>query len=105
MAKKVTAGPDVQPTLDVHLKDIPLKEVIITYSHELFREMPIEWLVATDQPIDALEHLKFVEMIEISARAKDGVRIPGRKSAREEILNTFQKRLDHLKAKLNVRLS
>ncbi|KAJ6613070.1 hypothetical protein B0H10DRAFT_1806281, partial [Mycena sp. CBHHK59/15] len=103
--KKVTARPDVQPTLDAHLKDIPPKEARIPYSHELFREVAIEWLVATYQPIDALEHPKFVEMIEISARAKDGVRIPGRKSTREEIHNMFQTRLDHLKAKLNVHLS
>ncbi|KAJ6599542.1 hypothetical protein B0H10DRAFT_1825408, partial [Mycena sp. CBHHK59/15] len=96
----------VQPTLGAHLKDIPPKEVIIPYSHKLFRQVAIEWLVATDQgPIDALEHLKFVEMIEISARAKDGVRILGRKLTHEEILNMFQKWLDHLKAKLNVHLS
>ncbi|KAJ7923695.1 hypothetical protein B0H13DRAFT_1563166, partial [Mycena leptocephala] len=102
-ARKAAAGPEVQPTLDPHLKNIPAKEVIIPYSHELFREAAIEWLVATDQPIDALDHPKFVEMIDIAARAKNGVRITGRKSTREEIINTFKKRMNFLKEKLNVR--
>jgi hypothetical protein len=37
-------------------------------------------------------------MIEISARAKDGVRIPGRKATRAEI----NRRMEQLSAKLNV---
>ncbi|KAJ7437945.1 hypothetical protein FB451DRAFT_1060662, partial [Mycena latifolia] len=101
--KKKAVAPDIQPTLDDHLKEIPPKEVIIPYSDEAFREAAIEWLVATDQPIDALEHPKFVEMIDISSRAKNGVRISGRKSTRQEILNLFQGRLEQLKDKLNVR--
>lgn len=60
-------------------------------------------LLLTMQPIDALELPKFMEMIEISARAKNGVRIPGRKATREEIINTFKRRLRQLKDKFNVR--
>ncbi|KAJ6527510.1 hypothetical protein B0H19DRAFT_1334850 [Mycena capillaripes] len=91
-----------QPTLDERLREKPAKEVIIPYSDALFREAAIEWLVATDQPLDALEHPKFREMIDIAARAKDGVRIPGRKATRDEIIDTFKRRMDQLKAKLNV---
>jgi hypothetical protein len=55
------------------------------------------------KPIDALEREKFREMIDIASRAKDGVRIPGRKSTREEIIDLFKRRMEQLKAKLNVR--
>jgi hypothetical protein len=41
-------------------------------------------------------------MIDIAARAKDGVRIPGRKSTRKEIIELFKRRMEQLKAKLNV---
>ncbi|KAH9969346.1 hypothetical protein BJV74DRAFT_889793 [Russula compacta] len=40
----------------------------------------IEWLVATDQPISALNHPKFKEMINIAACATNGVKIPGCKA-------------------------
>ncbi|KAJ7346089.1 hypothetical protein DFH08DRAFT_701237, partial [Mycena albidolilacea] len=50
---------DSQPTLDNHLRDIPPKERIIPYSREAFRQAAIEWLVATNQPIDVLDHPKF----------------------------------------------
>ncbi|KAJ6538697.1 hypothetical protein DFH09DRAFT_930198 [Mycena vulgaris] len=101
-AAAATEAATSQPTLKAHLKEIPPKEVIIPYSDEAFREAAIEWLIATDQPIDALEHPKFKEMIDISARAKDGVRIPGRKSTRVEIINPFKKRLGQLKEKFRV---
>jgi hypothetical protein len=41
-------------------------------------------------------------MIEISARVKHGVRIPGRKATRDEIMDLFDRRMEQLKAKLNV---
>ncbi|KAJ7023587.1 hypothetical protein C8F04DRAFT_956605, partial [Mycena alexandri] len=91
-----------QTTLDSSLREIPVKEKIIPYSDALFREAAIEWLVSTNQPIDALDHPKFHNMIEIAARAKDGVRIPGRKATRDEIMDIFKRRMEELKAKLNV---
>ncbi|KAF8179097.1 hypothetical protein K438DRAFT_1604216, partial [Mycena galopus ATCC 62051] len=100
--KETSDAPDSQPTLDNHLRDIPPKERVIPYSHESFRQAAIEWLVATDQPIDCLEHPKFRDMIDIASRAKDGVLIPGRKSTREEIIDLFKRRMDQLKTKLNV---
>ncbi|KAJ7190286.1 hypothetical protein GGX14DRAFT_343158, partial [Mycena pura] len=98
------AGPS-QTTLDASLRGIPLKEKekIIPYSDAVFREAAIEWLIATDQPIDALDHPKFRNMIEISARAKNGVVIPGRKATRDEIMDIFKRSMEQLKAKLNVR--
>ncbi|KAF7342966.1 putative AC transposase [Mycena venus] len=100
-AKKATEGPTTQPTIDPHLKEIPVKEVIIPYSDELFREAAIEWLVATDQPVDALDDPRFRNMIDIASRAKNGVRISGQKATRQGIINMFQKRMDNLKKKLN----
>ncbi|KAJ7190346.1 hypothetical protein GGX14DRAFT_340545, partial [Mycena pura] len=55
------------------------------------------------KPIDALDHPKFRNMIEISARAKNGVVIPGRKATRDEIMDIFKRSMEQLKAKLNVR--
>ncbi|KAJ6616075.1 hypothetical protein B0H10DRAFT_1800191, partial [Mycena sp. CBHHK59/15] len=96
--KAAATDPAVQPPLDPHLKELPAKEVIIPYSDARFREAAIEWL-----PIDALEHPKFVNMIDIASRAKDGVRIPGKKATRDEIKDLFQQRMAALKKKLNVR--
>ncbi|KAJ7134096.1 hypothetical protein C8R46DRAFT_923455, partial [Mycena filopes] len=96
--------PSPQTTLDDHLTSIPTTERVIPYSDAAFREAAIEWLVSTDQPIDALNNEKFKNMIDIASRAKDGVKIPGRKSIRVEILNLFKTRMKNLKAKLNVRV-
>ncbi|KAF7350175.1 putative AC transposase [Mycena venus] len=100
-AKKAEEGPATQPTIEPHLKEIPAKEVIIPYSDELFREAAIEWLVATNQPVDALDDPRFRNMIDIASRAKNGVRISGQKATRQGIIDMFQKRMDNLKKKLN----
>ncbi|KAJ7935040.1 hypothetical protein B0H13DRAFT_1591253, partial [Mycena leptocephala] len=97
--RAATEALESQPTLDGHLKDVPPKERVVLYSHEVFREAAVEWL-----PIDVLEHPKFREMIDIAARAKEGVRIPGRKSTRAEIIDLFKRRMEQLKEKLNVRI-
>ncbi|KAJ7348510.1 hypothetical protein DFH08DRAFT_698400, partial [Mycena albidolilacea] len=80
-----------QKTLDPHLRDKP--ESVVPYSDSAFRDAALEWLIATNQPIDALNHPKFKEMIDMAARAPDGVKIPGRKATRDEILNLFQKQM------------
>jgi hypothetical protein len=43
-------------------------------------------------------------MIDLAARATNGVKIPGRKATRAEIKRTFKDHLTRLKAKLNVRI-
>jgi hypothetical protein len=63
--------------------------VIIIYSH-------------SSQPIQALEHPKFKEMIDVASRATNGVKIPGRKATRGEIKHMFKDHLTKLKARLNV---
>ena len=55
------------------------------------------------EPIQALEHPKFKEMIDMAARATNGVKIPGRKATHAEIMRIFKNHLTKLKKTLNVR--
>ena len=54
------------------------------------------------QPIQALEHPKFKELIDVASRARNGVKIPGRKGTQAEIIHMFKNHLMTLKAQLNV---
>ncbi|KAG1868963.1 hypothetical protein DFJ58DRAFT_653624 [Suillus subalutaceus] len=79
-----------------------LSECGIPYSDKLVKKAAVEWLIATDQPIQALEHLKFKEMIDVASCTTQGVKIPGHKATRAEIMQMFKNHLIRLKAKLNV---
>ncbi|KAJ6523122.1 hypothetical protein DFH09DRAFT_938048, partial [Mycena vulgaris] len=92
-----------QKTLDPHLRE--KLERVVPYSDTLFRDVALEWLIATDQPIDALNHPKFKEMIDVAARAHNGVRIPGRKATREEIMELFQRQMENLRVRINVSIT
>ncbi|KAJ7804259.1 hypothetical protein B0H14DRAFT_2383867, partial [Mycena olivaceomarginata] len=89
-----------QQTLEPHLREKP--ERVIPYSDELWREAALEWLIATDQPVSALNHPKFKTMIDIAARATNGVIIPGMRSTREEIMKLFHEQMDKLRTRLHV---
>jgi hypothetical protein len=54
------------------------------------------------QPIQALEHPKFQEMIDIAARATTGVNIPSRKVTRTTIKQMLKDHIIGLRARLNV---
>jgi hypothetical protein len=105
-ARKVKAE-CLQQTIDSHLAERKLAEQVVPYSDKFFTKAAIEWLVATDQvcllcpyslamveisikPIQALEHPKFKEMIDITAHATNSVKIPGRKATRTEIMWMFK---------------
>ena len=88
-------------TLDRHLSEQSLTERVAPYSDKFFHQVAIEWLVATDQPIQALEHPQFKKMIDIASRATKGVNVPSRKVTRSHIIRYFK---DHL-MKLKTRLS
>jgi hypothetical protein len=47
--KDAKRAAEQQSTLDPHLEERPVKEHVIPYSDNLFREAAIEWLVSTDQ--------------------------------------------------------
>ncbi|KAG2032844.1 hypothetical protein BDR03DRAFT_840681, partial [Suillus americanus] len=90
-----------QQVITSHLTERKIAERVVPYSDSLFKWAAIEWLVATDQPIQAFEHPKFKEMIDVAARATNGVKIPGRKATRAEIMRMFKSHLTNLKEKLN----
>ncbi|KIK32026.1 hypothetical protein CY34DRAFT_102366, partial [Suillus luteus UH-Slu-Lm8-n1] len=69
-----------QQTIDVHVTEREISEWVIPYSDQLFQKAAIEWLIATDQPIQALEHPRFKEMVDVASRATQGVKILGRKA-------------------------
>ncbi|KIJ97876.1 hypothetical protein K443DRAFT_104908, partial [Laccaria amethystina LaAM-08-1] len=62
------------------------------YSNALFREAAIEWLIATDQLIQALDHPHFKRMIDIAACATKGVKIPTCKATHKHIIKLFKKK-------------
>ena len=100
--KRKVAAETVTRTLDCDLRERKLADRVLPYSDKLFQQAAIEWLVATDQPIRALEHPRFKEMIDIASRATNGVKIPSRKATRAEIKNMFKDYLMRLKSRLNV---
>ncbi|KAG1765529.1 hypothetical protein EDD22DRAFT_760055, partial [Suillus occidentalis] len=54
------------------------------------------------KPIQALEHPRFKEMVDVASRATQGIKILGRKATRAEIMQMFKNHLTRLKKKLNV---
>ena len=56
------------------------------------------------QPIQALEHTKFRELIDIASHATNGVNFPGQKLTRREIQRLFIEHLTKLKTQLNVNI-
>ncbi|KJA12714.1 hypothetical protein HYPSUDRAFT_116501, partial [Hypholoma sublateritium FD-334 SS-4] len=68
-AKKAAEAAKQQSSIEPHLEERKVKERVIPYSDALFKQAAIEWLIATDQPLQALEHPKFHEMIAVASRA------------------------------------
>ncbi|KAG2032383.1 hypothetical protein BDR03DRAFT_874095 [Suillus americanus] len=91
-----------QQTIDAHVTERKISERVIPYSDQLFRKAAIEWLIATDQPIQALKHPRFKEMVDVASCATQGIKIPGQKATRAEIMRMFKNHLTQLKKKLNV---
>ena len=109
-----------QPRLNPHLQEKPQKERTIPYTDKLFCDTAIEWLVSTDQvckanflnlynfswksqPIQAFKHLSFWNMINIAARATNGIKIPDCCHTWQAIINKFKQQLAALRDRLNVR--
>ncbi|KAJ3818135.1 hypothetical protein F5880DRAFT_1491866 [Lentinula raphanica] len=94
---KQAADKQKQSMLDAHLEQKTGIKYTVPYSSTLFCEAAVEWLVRTDQPIDALEHPSFHHMIEIASRAPSaGIEIPNRKATRAYIITQFKKSLTDL---------
>ncbi|KAG6851723.1 hypothetical protein C0991_006725, partial [Blastosporella zonata] len=88
---------EAQPTLDPHLRERPPPMKIVKYTDTAFSQAALQWLAITDQPLDALNHPKFQEMIHIASRAENGVQIPSIKQTRLAIMNLFSQNLIELK--------
>lgn len=56
------------------------------------------------QPIRALEHPKFKELLDIVSRATNGIELPGQKMTRGEIKRLFKEHITNLKTQLNVNI-
>ncbi|KAH8827386.1 hypothetical protein DL96DRAFT_1464853, partial [Flagelloscypha sp. PMI_526] len=100
-AETDSARQTTQSSLDAHVKPIP-KPVILPYSDDLFKLAATEWLIETQQPIAALQHPKFKEMINVAARATNGVVIPSLKDTRKEIIRLFKQEMTRLRDHLKV---
>ncbi|KAH9986585.1 hypothetical protein BJV77DRAFT_1061785 [Russula vinacea] len=97
-----SAAADTQSRLDPHLKEKLVKERVILYTDDLFQAAAIEWLVSTDQPIQALQHPAFQIMIHSAARATNGVNIPNGRQTQQAIMDAFKKQLTALRTRLTI---
>ncbi|KAI6011628.1 hypothetical protein EDC04DRAFT_2580363 [Pisolithus marmoratus] len=70
------AALSTQPSLDNHL--IP-RDQLLHYSESAFREVAIQWLIETDQPINVLQNPMFMQMINVASHANNNVKIPNHK--------------------------
>ncbi|KAF8154640.1 hypothetical protein B0H34DRAFT_852330 [Crassisporium funariophilum] len=91
-----------QTSDDNHFKPATAEEKPIPYSDKIFKEAAIEWLIETNQPIQAFKHPKFQKMVSIAARSTRGVKFPLRKQTRQEIIKQFKEQMKALKERLNV---
>ncbi|KAF5337526.1 hypothetical protein D9758_016988 [Tetrapyrgos nigripes] len=89
-----------QSSIEGHVRPLPPRENVVPYSDALFLEAAIEWLAETNQPIDAIHHPKFQNMIDIAAQATNGIKIPGRKATRRAIIDLFKKNISALRQRL-----
>ncbi|KAF9229375.1 hypothetical protein BS17DRAFT_688220, partial [Gyrodon lividus] len=72
------------------------------YTDKLFHEAAVEWLITTNQPIQAIDHPSFRKMINIASQATKGVVIPNRKATQAEIIDIFKRQMMRLLEHLNV---
>ncbi|KAH8984649.1 hypothetical protein EDB83DRAFT_2240894, partial [Lactarius deliciosus] len=70
-AAQGTSQQTQQTTLGDHFN--PHQADVIPYSDRVFEAAAIEWLVQTNQPIQAFKHPAFKKMLDIASRATRGV--------------------------------
>ncbi|KAH7889502.1 hypothetical protein F5I97DRAFT_1792592, partial [Phlebopus sp. FC_14] len=88
--------------MDDHVRKIVPTKYVIPYSDVLFREAAVEWLITTNQPIQAVDHPSFKKMVDIASQATKSVIIPNQNITRREIMELFKKQMVYLKEQLNV---
>ncbi|KAI0284437.1 hypothetical protein BC826DRAFT_878393, partial [Russula brevipes] len=102
--RRQQAAAEKQQRIDPHLVEKPQKQSVVPYSNAIFQGAAIEWLVSTDQPIQALQHPSFQNMVHIAARATNGIKIPDRRGTREAIIDLLKQQMTALRNRLNVRI-
>ncbi|KAJ6573325.1 hypothetical protein B0H10DRAFT_1838579, partial [Mycena sp. CBHHK59/15] len=97
-----------QQTIGPHLREKPAQPA--PYTDELLLDAAIKWLIATDQVshivliLLPLMHPKFKEMIDIAARATQGINLPNHDQTHEAIIKLFHDQMTKLKIRLHVRI-
>ncbi|KAH9007574.1 hypothetical protein EDB84DRAFT_1264729, partial [Lactarius hengduanensis] len=100
-AAQGTSQQTQQTTLGDHFN--PHQADVIPYSDRVFEAAAIEWLVQSNQPIQAFKHPAFKKMLDIASRATRGVTLPSPKKTRSRIIFMFKQQMILLKKRLNVR--
>ncbi|KIK75910.1 hypothetical protein PAXRUDRAFT_100821, partial [Paxillus rubicundulus Ve08.2h10] len=59
--------------LDDHLWELTPLEHVFLYSHKLFHEAAVEWVISTNQPLQFVKHLSFKKMIDVVSCATNCV--------------------------------
>ncbi|KAF6741045.1 hypothetical protein DFP72DRAFT_835444, partial [Ephemerocybe angulata] len=91
-----------QQTLDAHLQSIPQAPPVLKYSDALFQEVAEEWLIMTNQPVEALSNPQYQRMIAVAAASLAGVKIPDKRTIRQSLIDRFHKSVSELRNRLNV---
>ncbi|KAJ3787158.1 hypothetical protein GGU10DRAFT_331799 [Lentinula aff. detonsa] len=91
----------LQSTLDGNMVKVKPKVPVIPYSHANFLQAMLEWMIATDQPLWALQHPAYQNMIHVASRAMTTIQIPNRKVTWQEIMNMFWKFIEDTKGCFN----
>ncbi|KIL63972.1 hypothetical protein M378DRAFT_78896, partial [Amanita muscaria Koide BX008] len=93
-----------QTSVDSHFQPVLPGMKPQPYSDKLMKEAAIEWLIRTNQPLNALENPAFKRMTDIAARATHGIKLLSQKQTRVEIIEIFREQMRRLRDRLNVDL-
>ncbi|KAI9429899.1 hypothetical protein H4582DRAFT_1825324 [Lactarius indigo] len=74
----------------------------IPYSDSAFQTAAIEWLVQTNQPVQAFKHPSYKKMLDIASRANRDIKLLSQKQTRARIIKMFKQQMIMLKGHLNV---
>ena len=90
-----------QGTLDVALVPIPR---VTPYSDAAFLRATTRFIIDTNQSLRVTEESSFKDMIDLAARAKNGVTVPSRKTVRKDIITCWKESVASIKGDLKVRV-
>ncbi|KAL1750578.1 hypothetical protein FB107DRAFT_223645, partial [Schizophyllum commune] len=71
-------------------------------SDSLFKRTVAEFVVDTNQSLCITKQPSFINMVQVASRARDGVRIPTRKSLRKEIIAMWKESMKSVKGEMKV---